>query len=234
MRTLKLHTITLNLSESICHTLHKKTNPKVCGTLKCLSKVFSKRGHQEECVQSAKSTTCVAPCSASQALQVNNKFSSFPSKSEFCQVESNNFRLLSTAKEAKILFFVPDINGEKILPAHATNVVFGRCRNKEPHSSGILPCRVVVVAYEKIDFQTTLSFRSNLESSPGKPFTSSSANQAHRQEVGTTPLQGVGMKGSTHLEAENITFFCRSKVFASVTSIAFLSAACTQKMATLW
>ena len=28
-------------------------------------------------------------------------------------------------------------------------VVFGRCRNKEPHSSGILLCRVVVVGYEK-------------------------------------------------------------------------------------
>ena len=27
-------------------------------------------------------------------------------------------------------------------------VVFGRCRNKEPHSSGILLCRVVVVGYE--------------------------------------------------------------------------------------
>ena len=28
------------------------------------------------------------------------------------------------------------------------NLVFGRCRNKEPHSSGILLCRVVVVGYE--------------------------------------------------------------------------------------
>ena len=30
-----------------------------------------------------------------------------------------------------------------------SSVVFGRCRNKEPHSSGILLCRVVVVGYEK-------------------------------------------------------------------------------------
>ena len=29
------------------------------------------------------------------------------------------------------------------------DLVFGRCRNKEPHSSGILLCRVVVVGYEK-------------------------------------------------------------------------------------
>ena len=28
-------------------------------------------------------------------------------------------------------------------------LVFGRCHNKEPHSSGILLCRVVVVGYEK-------------------------------------------------------------------------------------
>ena len=28
------------------------------------------------------------------------------------------------------------------------DLVFGRCRNKEPHSSGILLCRVVVVGYE--------------------------------------------------------------------------------------
>ena len=32
---------------------------------------------------------------------------------------------------------------------HSWFVVFGRCRNKEPHSSGILLCRVVVVGYEK-------------------------------------------------------------------------------------
>ena len=31
-------------------------------------------------------------------------------------------------------------------------MVFGRCRNKEPHSSGILLRRVVVVGYEKEPF----------------------------------------------------------------------------------
>ena len=30
------------------------------------------------------------------------------------------------------------------------DLVFGRCRNKEPHSSGILLCRVVVVGYENM------------------------------------------------------------------------------------
>ena len=29
------------------------------------------------------------------------------------------------------------------------DLVFGHCRNKEPHSSGCLLCRVVVVGYEK-------------------------------------------------------------------------------------
>ena len=33
------------------------------------------------------------------------------------------------------------------------DLVFGRCRNKEPHSSGILLCRVVVVGYEKTTLQ---------------------------------------------------------------------------------
>ena len=33
-----------------------------------------------------------------------------------------------------------------------TFVVFGRCRNKEPHSSGILLCSVVVVGYENYSF----------------------------------------------------------------------------------
>ena len=33
------------------------------------------------------------------------------------------------------------------------DLVFGRCRNKEPHSSGILLCRVVVVGYEKCIFE---------------------------------------------------------------------------------
>ena len=38
------------------------------------------------------------------------------------------------------------------------DLVFGRCRNKEPHSSGILLCRVVVVGYEKAFFPpSTLS-----------------------------------------------------------------------------
>ena len=36
-------------------------------------------------------------------------------------------------------------------------VMFGLCRNKEPHSSGILLCRVVVVGYENINFQSHIS-----------------------------------------------------------------------------
>ena len=32
------------------------------------------------------------------------------------------------------------------------DLVFGRCHNKEPHSSGILLCRVVVVGYENMIF----------------------------------------------------------------------------------
>ena len=92
----------------------------------------------------------------------------------FQLLKSNNFRWLNAVKETKIVFFVRDNSGEKILTAHAARrnfsevicracavvvhswfshlhgkfcvlalVVFWRCRNKEPHSSGFL-CRVVL------------------------------------------------------------------------------------------
>ena len=38
------------------------------------------------------------------------------------------------------------------------DLVFGRCCNKEPHSSGILLCRVVVVGYEKCSFLFLIGF----------------------------------------------------------------------------
>ena len=67
----------------------RKTSPKVRGTLKSLPKVVSKRGHQEECVQSAKTARSVASCAcvASQVLQVTDKLPSFPRKAEFSQIE---------------------------------------------------------------------------------------------------------------------------------------------------
>ena len=68
-------------------SLITKTNPKVRGTLKSLPKIVSKRSHQEECVQSAKTARCVAPCVPSQALQVTDELPSFPSKAEFSQIE---------------------------------------------------------------------------------------------------------------------------------------------------
>ena len=52
----------------------------------------------------------------------------------------------------------------------------------------------------KIDLQTPLSSRWQLELNAGKPFTFSSANQTPRQELRTTPLLGSWMTGSTTSE----------------------------------
>ena len=66
--------ITKNKSKSSWHT-------------KSLPKIVTKRSHQEECVQSAKTARCVAPCVPSQVLQVTDELPSFPSKAEFSQIE---------------------------------------------------------------------------------------------------------------------------------------------------
>ena len=85
-----------------------------------------------------------------------------------------------------------------------------------------------VLSDRKIDLQTTLSSRSQLESSAGKPFTSSSANQTPRQELRTTPLQGARMEGSATSEGQNDNFFYRTKVFfkASTWSLVIQLHAC--------
>ena len=72
-----------------------------------------------------------------------------------------------------------------------------------------------VLSDRKIDLQTTLSSRSQLESSDGKPFTSNSANQTPRQELRTTPLQGARMEGSATSEGQNDNFFYRTKVVST-------------------
>ena len=64
--------------------------------------------------------------------------------------ECNNFRWLSTAKEAKILFFVPDINGEKFLPAHATREIF--LSYLSPRLRGFPPFVVLSPAWSKLLF----------------------------------------------------------------------------------
>ena len=64
--------------------------------------------------------------------------------------KSNNFRWLSTAKEAKILFFVPDINGEKFLPAHATREIF--LSYLSPRLRGFPPFVVLSPAWSKLLF----------------------------------------------------------------------------------
>ena len=66
--------ITKNKSKSSWHT-------------ESLPNIVSKISHQEECVQSAKTEECIAPCVTSQVLQVTDKFPSFPSKAEFSQME---------------------------------------------------------------------------------------------------------------------------------------------------
>ena len=64
--------------------------------------------------------------------------------------ESNNFRWLSTAKEAKILFFAPDINGKKFLPAHATRENF--LSYLSPRLRGFPPFVVLSPAWSKLLF----------------------------------------------------------------------------------
>ena len=98
-----------------------------------------------------------------------------------------------------------------------------------------LPQQVIDLPDRKIDLQTKLASRSQLESSAGKPLTSSSTIQTPiaRRELRTTPLQGAGMKGSATSEGQNTNFFNRLKVFQSVNMIACHSAVCTRKMATL-
>ena len=61
------------------------------------------------------------------------------------------------------------------------------------------------------DFQTTLSSRSQLESSAGKPVTSRSTIQTPRQELRTTSPHSAGMKGSATSEGQKDNFFCRRK-----------------------
>ena len=77
-----------------------------------------------------------------------------------------------------------------------------------------LPQQGRVLSDRRIDFQTTLSSRSQLESSAGKPFTSSWTIQTPRQELRTTSPQGTGMKGSATSEGQKDNFFCGTKVFS--------------------
>ena len=88
---------------------------------------------------------------------------------------------------------------------------FLRCFPSSPGhwQTSKLPWEGRVLSDRKIDLQTTLSSRSQLESSAGKLFTSSSANQTPRQELRTTPLQGARMEGSATSEGQNDNFlFC--------------------------
>ena len=93
---------------------------------------------------------------------------------------------------------------------------FLRCFSSSPGrwQTSKLPQEGRVLSDQKIDVQTTLLSRSQLESSAGKPFTFSSANQTPRQELRTTPLQGARMEGSATSEGQNDNFFYRTKVFS--------------------
>ena len=91
-----------------------------------------------------------------------------------------------------------------------------RCFSSSPGrwQTSKLPQEGRVLSDRKIDLQTTLSSRSQLESSAGKPFTSSSANQTPRQELRRTPMHGARMEGSATSEGQNDNFFYRTKVFS--------------------
>ena len=73
---------------------------------------------------------------------------------------------------------------------------FLRCTSSSPGhwQTSKLPQQGRVLSSRKIDFQTTLSSRSQLESRAGKPLTSSSANQTQREEVRTTSLRVRGWR----------------------------------------
>ena len=77
-----------------------------------------------------------------------------------------------------------------------------------------LPQQGRVLSDRRIDFQTTLSSRSQLESSAGKPFTSSSTMQTPRQELRATSPKGAWLKGSATSEGQKDNFFCGTKVFS--------------------
>ena len=162
----------LTLSERICFADHENKSKSSWHT-ESLPKIVSKRSHQEECIQSAKTARCVAPCVPSQVLQITDELPSFPQQ--------------------------------------------GR-----------------VLSDWRIDFQTTLSSRSQLESSADKPVTSRSTIQTPRQELRTTSPHSAGMKGSATSEDQKDNFFCRRKVFSKREHDRLsLSAACIRKMATL-
>ena len=93
---------------------------------------------------------------------------------------------------------------------------FLRCFSSSPGywETSKLPQEGRVLSDRKIDLQTTLSSRSQLESSAGKPFSSSSANQTPTQELRTTRMQGARMEGSATSEGQNDNFFHRTKVFS--------------------
>ena len=112
---------------------------------------------------------------------------------------------------------------------------FLRCFSSSPGlwQTSKLPHEGRILSDRKIDLQTTLSSGSQLESSAGKPFTSSSAHQTPRQELRKTPLQGARMEGSAASKGQNNNFSTERRFFQSVNMIACHSAACMRKMATL-
>ena len=87
----------------------------------------------------------------SASRYTTNQILAIPKCKDNCQLPtSNNFRWLSTAKEAKILFFVPDINGEKFLLAHATREIF--LSYLSPRLRGFPPFVVLSPAWSKLLF----------------------------------------------------------------------------------
>ena len=78
-----------------------------------------------------------------------------------------------------------------------------------------------VLSDREIDVQTTLLSWSQLESSAGKPFTSSSTNQTQRQEFRTTPLQGAGINEVQLPRAKSTAFLQNEGLFKTSTASLF-------------
>ena len=98
--------------------------------------------------------------------------------------------------------------------------------SKFPHQGRVLSDR-------RIDFQTTLWSRSQLESSAGKPVTSS--QQSRHQDKNCVQLhhRARGWREAQLQRAKRTTVSAERRSFQSVNMIACLSAACIRKMATL-
>ena len=110
----------------------RKTNPKVRGTLKSLPKIVSKRSHQEECVQSAQTARCLAPCVPSQVLQVTDELPSFPSKAELISDWRIDFQTTLPSRSQR-----ESSAGKPVTSRSTIQTTRQKLRTTSPHGAGM-------------------------------------------------------------------------------------------------